>query len=387
MAYLLSGSAMNAFSNFPKPTLLIRPTDAAGSALRQPGQTKREPGSKKYRRVSLLRSRIRLCLSGKTEAAIRWQRVLLSFRFLRLALGLPLIALAAPSFAAPSVVVTIKPVHSLAAAILDGIAKPKLLLDGAASPHAYALKPSDAEALSSADAIIRVSENLEVFLDKAITTLPEKARVIDLDKTPGLTLLPVRKSGGLMQEASAESEDSDGHEHGHGPIDVHFWLDPVNAIIIAGYLARQFGEIDPDHAAQYRANAEKLEAKLAALDEELKAILKGVSNRPFIVFHDVTQYLEKRYGLHGLGAVTLSPERPPGARRLSAIRDKIREAKAICVFSEPQFPPKLVETLTGGTLAKRGVLDEIGATIPAGPEEYFEFMRADAESLAGCLRS
>ena len=306
---------------------------------------------------------------------------------LRLALALaPLIVLAAPSLAAPNVVVTIKPFHSLAAAILEGVTQPKLLLDGAASPHAYALKPSDAEALSSADAIIRVSENLEVFLERAIAALPEKARVIDLDKTPGLTLLPVRQNVAL-QDASRESEDADSHEHGHGPIDVHFWLDPVNAIIIAGYLARQFGEMDPEHAMLYRANAEKLEARLAALDEELKAILKGVANKPFIVFHDVTQYLEKRYGLHGLGAVTLSPERPPGARRLAQIRQEIANAKAICVFSEPQFPPKLVETLIDGTQAKRGVLDEIGATIPAGPGQYFEFMRADAESLAVCLRS
>ncbi len=309
-------------------------------------------------------------------------------RVLRVAGALaPLIFLAVPSLAAPNVVVTIKPIHSLAAAILDGVTEPKLLLDGAASPHSYALKPSDAEALSNADAIIRVSENLEVFLNKAIATLPGKARVIDLDNTPGLTLLPVRENGVLMQDASAE--DAEGSEHGrhHGSMDVHFWLDPVNAIVIAGYLARQFGEMDPEHAAQYRANAEKLESKLAALDAELNATFKGLSKRPFIVFHDTTQYLEKRYDLHGLGAVTLSPERPPGAKRLSEIRDKIRHAKAICVFSEPQFPPKLVETLTEGTDAKSGVLDEIGAAIPPGPDQYLALMRADAESLASCLKS
>jgi zinc transport system substrate-binding protein len=294
---------------------------------------------------------------------------------------------ATSSIAAPNVVVTIKPVHSLAAAILEGVTEPKLLLDGAASPHSYALKPSDAQALSSADAIIRVSENLEVFLNKAIATLPEKARVIGLDNAPGLTLLPVRKDGGLMQNASRDNEGDHEHERRHGPMDVHFWLDPVNAIVISGYLAQQFAELDPEHAAQYRANAGKLEAKLAALDAELNATLKGLSNKPFIVFHDVTQYLEHRYGLRGLGAVTLSPERPPGARRLEEIRDKIRHAKAICVFSEPQFPPKLVETLTEGADAKGGVLDEIGAAIPPGPGQYIALMRADAESLASCLKN
>jgi zinc transport system substrate-binding protein len=301
--------------------------------------------------------------------------------------GALVLASAWQSIAAPNVVATIKPIHSLAAAILEGVAEPKLLLEGGASPHSYALKPSDAEALSGADAVIRVSENLEVFLDKAIATLPGKARIIDLDHTPGLTLLPVRKARGLKHYASAEGEGADEHEHHHGPMDVHFWLDPVNAMSMADYLAQQFAEIDAQHAALYRANAGKLKARLAVLDEELSVTLRGVSDRPFIVFHDVTQYLEKRYGLHGLGAITLSPERPPGAKRLSEIRDAISRAKAICVFSEPQFPPKLVEMLTEGTDAKRGVLDEIGAAIPPGPGQYFEFMRADAKSLASCLKS
>jgi zinc transport system substrate-binding protein len=291
-------------------------------------------------------------------------------------------AIAAPGFAAPKVVVTIKPAQSLAAAILEGVAEPKLLLEGAASPHAYSLKPSDAKALAEADAVVRVSDNLEVFLDKAIATLPGKARVIELENAPGLTLLPVRTIGADMRDAEAEGGE---HRHDHGPIDVHFWLDPANAIRIAAYLADEFAAMDPAHAAQYRANATTLKAKLEALDAELKSRFEGLSDKPFIVFHDVTQYLEKRYGLHGLGAVTLSPERPPGAKRLSAIRDKIKATKALCVFSEPQFPPKLVDMLTEGTGAKRGVLDEIGAALPAGPGQYFALMRADADSLANCL--
>ncbi len=291
-------------------------------------------------------------------------------------------AMTAEGSAAPNVVVTIKPAHSLAAAILEGVAQPKLLLEGAVSPHAYSLKPSDAKALAEADAIVRVSDNLEVFLDKSIATLPGKARIIDLENAPGLTLLPARTIGADMRDAEAEG---DGHRRAGGPIDVHFWLDPANAIRIAAYLAEEFAEMDPEHAARYRANASKLKARLEALDAELKSRFEGLSGKPFIVFHDVTQYLEKRYGLHGLGAVTLSPERPPGAKRLSAIRAKIEAGGALCVFSEPQFPPKLVDMLTEGTATKRGVLDEIGAGLPAGPGQYFALMRFDAESLAACL--
>ncbi len=294
--------------------------------------------------------------------------------FLAAAIGLAAPALSAP----PRVVATIKPVHALAASILEGVTEPKLLVEGAASPHVYALKPSGAEALGHADAVVRVSPNLEVFLGKAIQTLPAHARVITLEQAPGLSLLPVRNGSGH----AGEHEDRE-----RAGADVHFWLDPLNAIAIARYLDAQFSEIDPENAAQYHANAEKLEAKLSALDVELRAKLAGLSDRPFIVFHDVTQYLERRYGLNGLGAVTLSPERAPGAKRLEAVRATIERAKAICVFSEPEFPPKLLDTLTAGTQARRGVLDEVGAAIPAGPDQYFALMRANAGSLAACLKS
>jgi zinc transport system substrate-binding protein len=283
--------------------------------------------------------------------------------------------------AAPRVLATIKPVHSLAAAILEGVAEPKLLLSGAASPHSYALKPSGAEALAESDAVVFVSKNLEVFLENAIRTLPAKARVIELERLPGLRLLPVRDTDWLGHD---DAGGKHGNHHAHG-WDVHFWLDPLNAIAIARGLAREFAEMDPEHASHYLANTAKLEAKLLLLDVELKVMLAGLSSKPFIVFHGVTQYFEKHYGLNGMGAITFSPEAAPGAKRLEAVRANIVKANAICVFSEPQFPPKLVQTLIVGTRAKQGVLDEVGAAIPPGPDQYFTLMRSNAESLAACL--
>jgi zinc transport system substrate-binding protein len=284
--------------------------------------------------------------------------------------------------AAPRVLATIKPIHSLAAAILEGVTQPKLLLNGTASPHSHALRPSNAEALSESDAVIFVSKNLEVFLGKAIRTLPAGARVIELERMPGLSLLPVRNPDWLGHD---DQEEADGGRHGDG-WDVHFWLDPLNAIAIARGLAEEFAAMDPEHAEQYHTNASKLEARLRSLDAELKVTLTGLSGKPFIVFHGVTQYFETRYGLNGMGAITPSPERAPGAKRLDALRANIAKANAICVFSEPQFPPKLVQTLIVGTKAKQGVLDEIGAAIPPGPDQYFTLMRSNAENLARCLR-
>ncbi len=294
------------------------------------------------------------------------------------------LASANASAAGLRVIVTIKPIHSLAASIMEGVAQPQLLLDGAASPHSYALKPSGARAIAQSDLVIFVSRNLETFLAKAIETLPAQHRAIELEQTPGLRLLPVRRAGHLGVAAEGEQRDPHGHSQG---VDVHFWLDPSNAVAISRSLAQRFAALDPEHKALYEANEARLEARLLSLDAELKLTLAGLSGKPFIVFHDVTQYFETGYGLSGLGAITLSPERAPGAKRLSAVRARIIDEKAVCVFSEPEFPPKLVQTLIADTSAKQGVVDEVGAAIPAGPELYFTLMRMDAANLAACLNS
>ncbi len=118
---------------------------------------------------------------------------------------------------------------------------------------------------------------------------------------------------------------------------------------------------------------------------ELDRILDPVRNAPYIVFHDAYQYMEKRYGLTPIGSVTLSPEKKPGTARLVEIRKKIRGSKSICVFTEPQFQPRLVQTVIRGTAARTGVLDSLGASVPAGEDAYFTLMRAMAKSLKTCL--
>lgn len=289
-----------------------------------------------------------------------------------------------------NVVVTIAPIHSLAASVMEGVGEPKLLLGGGASAHTYSMKPSDAKALQKAQVIVQVSDAYEVFLQKALKTLPKNASVITLDEVAGMSLLPVREGGNFDEHEHAD------HDHGgkaknvkshdeHGDHDVHIWFDPQNAMVIVDALAAEFGKAAPQHAAAFNANAAKTKEKLKALDSEIAALLQPVSKKPFIVFHDVVQYFEKRYGVSAVGAVTLSPERQPSAKRLKEVKDKVTALGAACVFAEPQFSPKLVDTIISGIPARKGTLDEIGVTLKPGPDLYFEFIRANAKSLRDCL--
>jgi len=294
---------------------------------------------------------------------------------------------------APVVVASILPVHSLVAGVMDGVGTPHLLLPGGASPHAYALRPSDARRLAEARAVFWVGEALETFLERPLAALAGKARVVELLEAKGLFRLPLR-SGGVWDSHAEDSDGRKGNEpddhrpkddHHHKGADAHVWLDPANARAIVAVAAAALAEVDPPNAARYAANAEAMDARLRSLDTRLKNILQPVENKPYIVFHDAYQYLERRYGLGAAGAVTVSPGRSPGARRLIEVRTRIRAAKAACVFIEPQFEPRIAETVVEGTGARIAVLDPLGAALAPGKDAYFALMDGLASALVRCL--
>lgn len=312
-------------------------------------------------------------------------------------------AAASGATAAPNVVVSIKPVHSLVAAIMQGVGEPQLIVDGAASPHTYNLRPSNARTLEKADLVFWVGPGLEAFLQKPLEALASKATVVELEDAKGLEKLPFREGGPFEahdhgEEGHGEHEDhaeeagahDHGHDHGHdehehGAYDTHLWLDPANAKAMAQEIETALITADAGNAAIYQANTKKLIDDIDALDTEIADTIKPVKDKPFIVFHDAYQYFEHRYGVKTAGSITVSPETLPGADRVSQMQEKVRQLGATCVFAEPQFEPKLISVITEGTAAKSATLDPEAATLEPGPDLYFKLMRGIANSLKDCL--
>ncbi|MBY2913284.1 zinc ABC transporter substrate-binding protein [Rhizobium leguminosarum] len=302
---------------------------------------------------------------------------------------------------APVVVTSIKPIHSLVSAIMQGVGEPELIVDGAASPHTYNLKPSNARALQEAKVIFWVGPGLEAFLEKPLQALGRNASIAELDNAPGLVKLPFREGGAFEPHDDGDEHDSaSGHEHDkaeathgaegdhdHGAFDTHLWLDPMNAKAMATMITTTLVAADPANALTYQGNAKALDDRLDALDTEIKGIVAPVKGKPFIVFHDAYQYFEHRYGIRVAGSITVSPETIPGAERVSEIHRKVGELGATCVFAEPQFEPRLVNVVIEGTRAKSGVLDPEAATLKAGSDLYFTLMRGIADSMKDCLSS
>ncbi|MCP5159623.1 MAG: zinc ABC transporter substrate-binding protein [Gammaproteobacteria bacterium] len=294
------------------------------------------------------------------------------------------------------VTASIKPVHALVAGVMQGVGEPHLLVAGGASPHDYRLRPSDVRAIEQARVVFWIGPDLESFLIKPLENVNGQVQAVALLDAPDIKVLSLRASGAWEAHHHHEEPDGDhaqldhdaSHVHDHDGAaspDAHIWLDPVNAVAMTRQIIRILSEADPDHRADYQRNGAALIERLSQLHRQLASDLASVKDRPYVVFHDAYQYFEQRYGLNAVGSIVLDPERRPGAQRVVEIQTRIRDLKVRCVFSEPQFQPALAATIVRGSNARLGILDPLGAELPAGPEAYFRLLQGLAEALRTCL--
>ena len=321
-----------------------------------------------------------------------------------------IISLVSTANADVKVVTSIKPIHSLASYVMDGVGKPDVIVDGYNSPHGFSLKPSHAKMLENADLVIWVGEDLEAFLEKPLNTIAKKAKNIEVMDLKGIKKLEFREKNIFeghddhghdehkdehkehghdehkdehKEHGHDEHKEKDAHEgHHHGEHDPHVWLDPMNAKVIIKEITKQLVQIDSKNSAAYKANSKKA---LADIDKLTKAIKKDLNkDLRFVVFHDAYQYFEKRFNIQVLGALTVNTDVMPGAEQLSEIREVIEHEKVNCIFSEPQFNPSIIKSIAKDTKVKTGILDPLGAKLDKGKNLYFDLLNDMASSFKGC---
>lgn len=282
-------------------------------------------------------------------------------------------AYAAKAASPPKVVASILPIHGLVAGVMAGLGAPRLLIKGSASPHQYALRPSETRALARADVVFWVGPGLESNLKKSIRSLAAKASIVALSELPGLGILPARGAPEFKGEAEG------------GVPDPHIWLDPLNAMVMVDGIARALAGGDPANGVRYRANAKDLRRRIEALAGELTALLGPVKERPYLIYHDAFQYFERRFAMAAIGAVTPSQEGRPGPRRLQRLRALVRQHRVRCIFTEARVAAPLIAILGEDAILTRAILDPMGARVAPGPDHYVTMMRASARAMVRCL--
>ncbi|MDQ0317311.1 zinc ABC transporter substrate-binding protein [Amorphus orientalis] len=332
----------------------------------------------------------------------------------------------------PKVTTDVPPVHSLVAQVMQGVGEPSLILPPGASPHGYAMRPSEAARLSDADMVFWVGPELTPWLERSIDSLAADATSVALIDAPGTRTLSFREGAtfephdhdhgdhGHDEEHGHEAHDHEhgedhaqeadhghGDEHSHGDqhgnehgdehaeahghdhegFDPHAWLSPDNARVWLDVIAEKLAEADPENAATYRENAEKGKHGLDTLTAQIDGRLAPVRGEPFVVFHDAYHYFEESFDIEATAAVSLSDASTPGPARVEEVRDRIRDVDAVCVFTEPQFPSSLVDTVVEGTAARTGTLDPIGVDLEPGPALYGALLNGLADNMVACLKA
>ena len=315
-----------------------------------------------------------------------------------------------------NVVTTIKPLHSLVSSVMKGVGEPSLIIEGTNNPHTFVFKPSHAEMIENADIVFWIGEDLEAFMEKPLDSLAKNAKTIAFMDLASIEKLKFREQNifddhddhghddhddhGHKDDDHDDHDDHDGHDdehdghddhddhaghhdgHNHGEFDAHIWLDPANAKEMVLEISHELSELDPSNKSKYEDNASKTIAALDTLIEEVdNSLSKDIS---YIVFHDAYQYFETRFGVKSAGALTLNPDVLPGAKQIADIQDLINDKGIKCIFSEPQYNPKIIETLGNDMNISTGVMDPLGAYIEAGPSMYSELINEIANSIKNC---
>ena len=289
------------------------------------------------------------------------------------------------------VVTTIKPLHSLISSVMEGVGEPSLIIEGTNNPHTFVFKPSHAEMLEEADIVFWIGEDLEAFMEKPLDSLAKDAKKIAFMELGSIEKLKFRE-----ENIFDDHDDHDGHEdeheghddhaghegHNHGEFDAHIWLDPINAKEMVHEIAHELSELDPSNKETYEANANRTLKSLDKLIEDVdKAVPKDIS---YIVFHDAYQYFEKRFGVSSAGALTLNPDVLPGAKQIADVQDLISDKGIKCIFSEPQYNPKIIETLASDMNISTGIMDPLGAYLDKGNTMYEELIKEISNSIKKC---
>ena len=290
------------------------------------------------------------------------------------------------------VVTTIKPLHSLISNVMDGVGEPSLIIEGSTSPHSFVLKPSHAKMIEQADIIFWIGEDIETFMEKPLESIAKNAKKISFMELTSIEKLKFREENIFDHddhddhghgEKKDHDDHGDGHEgHHHGEFDAHIWLDPANAKEMLHEIAHELADLDPSNASKYESNADQA---IMSIDKMIKEIDGNINkDAKFIVFHDAYQYFEKRFGVMTAGALTLNTDVLPGAKQISEIQEVIAERDIKCIFSEPQFNPKIIETIAKDTGINTGVLDPLGSIFDANKMQYFKLINDLGNKLKDC---
>jgi ABC-type Zn uptake system ZnuABC Zn-binding protein ZnuA len=251
------------------------------------------------------------------------------------------------------------------------------LLNGYENEHTYSPKPTDLVAVRKAQLLFEIGLGLEVWVSSLVRNAGSKTlRVVTTSH--GVELIHDGSDTHENNHAGGNGTDPDGNPH--------IWLDPVNALIMLRHITEALIEVDPSHAAEFRANQAAYQNRLGHLQKELSDRTRLLADRRFIAHHSAWPYLAKRFDLHIADTIHIQAGTEPSALHLQSLIEKIRKENVRVIASEIQLSQRLPELLSRETKARVVVLTTMPGVLP-GTETYLDMLRYIVLQLAGALES
>lgn len=281
------------------------------------------------------------------------------------------VSLTASEGDAPKVVVSIAPLHSLVAGIMEGVGEPYLLLKTGDTPHHYSLKPRDVEYISKADVIIASSFTSEYYFAPLLESLGDKPEIrLEMAVAEGITLLPAL-----------------GDDEHDGAYDLHMWLDPENAIAFSRQVADALQKTDPAHSETYRKNLNILVEDLSLLNSSIKKKIPNNAVAGYTSYHSLLQYFEHRFNIAPSKAAVAVPEAGPSVVEAESVYKDADAGNLKCVLAETEFSSKLLDGVAAKhPEIKRLVLDPLGGQFEPSPKLYGQLLGHVTDVVTQCLR-
>jgi zinc transport system substrate-binding protein len=272
------------------------------------------------------------------------------------------------------VVATISPLADFAKQVGGDKVEVTLLLPPGASPHTYEPTPKILREISQAEVFLKIGSGLEFWADRMLRAVSKDMEIVD--SSAGVD---------LIRDISHTHDHSNDFDRHHGTdTDPHIWLDPTICVQIITKIEAAFSKADPSNAAYYRENAEAYKEKLRELDQEIFQRTKLFRTREYVTFHSAWNYFSRRYGLKVAAVIEESPGKEPSPRHVKKIIDILRSLDTRVIFAEPQFSPKIAETIAREAGAQVLFLDPEGGQ--KGRETYMELMRYNLSVMEKALK-
>ena len=256
--------------------------------------------------------------------------------------------------------------------------------------HTFEPSPADAQKLAGADLIVMNGLGLDEWALSLLEAAGKSEEdVLELaegiDESNAWVYLEGEEHD---EEEGEEHSEEEGEEHGHGGTDPHIWLDPKGAAIYVNRIAARVAAELPERAAAIESARDAGLAEIAALDEELRVGFAAVeaSARKIVTFHDAFGYFARAYGIEIVGVAVEAPGQEPSAKEIAALIDAIKAAGVTSVFSEAQFPSKVLDQVaaeTGATVLENLYSDALG---DAPANSYLGAMRANASAILASFK-